>query len=139
MAAVSGETRQLQGALHVTAPIPFGLAFISPTLIQFQQAHPGIQVQLSLCDQYLDLIEHNIDVAIRLGSLSSPGTIVRRLGSSPFVLVASPGYLVRKGLPETLEALADHDCLVYTLTSSPQAWHGRDARGKSPWRSTPLI
>lgn len=110
------------GTLRVTAPVPFGLMFISPRLIRFKAMHPALSIDLNLNDQPLDLIEHDIDVAIRLGHLRTVGLVARKLGSSPFVCVASPEYLGLHGTPQTPEALAEYNCIVYSNLERPLEW-----------------
>lgn len=110
------------GTLNVSAPVPFGLTFISPRVVRFKQFNPLLAINLDLNDQPLNLVEQNIDVAIRLGHLSTPGLVARKLGESPFVAVAAPGYLAAHGVPGIPEELAAHNCLVYSNHEKPLEW-----------------
>lgn len=127
-AAVNDINRGTVGSLKIGAPVPFGLTFISPRAVRFQARHPLLKINLDLNDQPLNLVEENIDVAIRLGRLSQPGLVARRLGDSPFVAVAAPAYLSTRGMPRSPKDLTTHDCLVYTQQASPSEW---SFRGKS--------
>ena len=110
------------GTLRVTAPVPFGLMFISPRLARFKTMHPSLAVDLILQDEPLDLIKHDIDVAIRLGHLRTSGMIAKRLGYSPFICVASPEYLGIHGAPVSPENLIEHNCVVYSNQDRPLIW-----------------
>lgn len=127
-AAVKDINRGAVGSLKVGAPVPFGLMFISPLVARFQLRHPMLRINLDLNDQLLNLVEENIDVAIRLGHLKQPGLVARRLGDSPFVTVAAPAYLSTRGVPQSPRDLKSHDCLIYTGQSDPAEW---SFRGKS--------
>jgi DNA-binding transcriptional LysR family regulator len=133
------------GTLNVAAPVPFGLMFISPRVVRFKGLHPSLAINLDLNDQPLNLVEQNIDVAIRLGHLNTQGLVARKLGESPFVAVASPTYLSLRGVPETPEELIDHNCVVYTNQANPMVWafeDGADPRSvtvASNYRSNNLL
>jgi DNA-binding transcriptional LysR family regulator len=121
-AAVGTAQAGVAGSLRVAAPVPFGLAFVSPRTARFQAQHPGLSLSLDLDDHALDLVEAGIDVAIRLGHLGSEAVAARRLGDSPFLTVAAPEYLARRGEPASPAALTDHDCLGYALAPGPLRW-----------------
>lgn len=121
-AAVSESGITVTGALKIAAPVPFGLMFVAPRVARFQARHPSLDIDLDLNDQPLNLVEQNVDVAIRLGHLTSPGLVARKLGESPFVVVASPLYLSLRGTPRTPKDLTRHNCLAYTLQAGSTVW-----------------
>jgi DNA-binding transcriptional LysR family regulator len=82
----------LQGRLHVAAPGAFGRTFIVPVVNDFLRAHPRVELQLSLADRRVDLLEHRIDVSIRVGPLP-PGARARTLGASEGLLVCAPSLV----------------------------------------------
>jgi DNA-binding transcriptional LysR family regulator len=112
----------ISGSLHVAAPVPFGMMFISPRVIRFREMHPQLSIQLDLNDQPTNLVEQNIDVAIRLGHLKTAGLVARKLGESPFLAVASPTYLASRGTPRHPQDLVAHHCLAYTNEDQPLEW-----------------
>jgi DNA-binding transcriptional LysR family regulator len=120
----------VSGTLRVTAPVPFGLMFISPRTARFKAMYPALSLDLDLSDQPLNLIEHNIDVAIRLGHMCTPGMAARKLGTSPFLCVAAPAYLAQWGIPTSPEALTSHNCIVYSNLEQPQTWGFAAGGGK---------
>ena len=117
------------GTLSIAAPVPFGLMFISPRVVRFKEINPALAINLDLNDQPLNLVEQNIDVAIRLGHLNTPGLVARKLGSSPFVAVASPAYLSSRGTPGTPDNLISHNCLVYSNQDKPLEWSFESSAG----------
>ncbi|MBS4095563.1 MAG: LysR family transcriptional regulator [Sulfuricella sp.] len=121
-AAVGNLASGVTGTLNISAPVPFGLMFISPRVLRFKGLNPSLAVNFDLSDQPLNLVEQNIDVAIRLGHLNTPGLVARKLGDSPFIAVASPAYLAAHGTPETPSDLAVHNCVVYSNQTNPLEW-----------------
>lgn len=121
-AAVADLNVLSMGTLNIAAPVPFGLTFISPRVARFKLLNPGIDINLDLNDQSLNLVESNIDVAIRLGHLKMQGFAARKLGESPVMIVASPAYLDTRGVPETPQQLLMHNCVVYAHQDNPLEW-----------------
>lgn len=111
------------GSLSVAAPVPFDLMFISPRLVRFKVLNPGLSINIDLNDLPQNLVEQNIDVAIRLGHLTTPGLVARKLGNSPIVTVAAPSYLAVHGTPNSANHLDSHPCLVYAYQVNPTEWH----------------
>jgi DNA-binding transcriptional LysR family regulator len=122
-ATVADLTSLTVGTLNIAAPVPFGLMFISSRVARFKTLHPALQINLNLNDQSLNLVEGNIDVAIRLGELNTQGYAVRKLGESPFVTVAAPAYLGIYGTPARPDELLAHNCVVYAQQDNPLEWH----------------
>ncbi|MNG99151.1 HTH-type transcriptional regulator DmlR [compost metagenome] len=112
--ALHGLNQRLQGNLRIHAPTGFGQQHLTPLAIAFQQRHPELNIELLLDDRRADVIGEGIDVAIRFGELSAPGTVARRLGELQRILVASPAYLAAHGAPQTPAALATHAHIRYS-------------------------
>jgi DNA-binding transcriptional LysR family regulator len=100
-----------RGPLRVTAPLNFG--FIGPIIAAFLQRYPEVQLELVCTDRVVDLVEERFDVGIRAGVLGDSSLIARSLGQAPRFLVASPGYLKKRGRPRAPEDLAQHDCMLF--------------------------
>lgn len=131
-AAVGAAQAGLGGQLNIAAPVPFGLMFVSPRAARFQARHPGLAIGLDLDDRLVDLVAANIDVAIRLGRVGGGGVAARKLGDSPFLTVATPDYLARRGVPARPEELESHDCLVYDPAAGAVTWEFDAASGAAP-------
>lgn len=101
-----------KGLIKVTAPATYGERYIAPLLNEFIDSHPQLNLELSLTNQKLDLIESGIDVAIRLGHLEDSSLMAKRLATRQLYICASPHYLAKYGEPHTLSELQNHQCLV---------------------------
>ncbi|OWY39135.1 LysR family transcriptional regulator [Xenophilus sp. AP218F] len=110
------------GRLRVAAPVSFGMRYLGRIVAGFHQRHPQIEVELSLNDRRVDLVEEGFDVAVRVSNLSDSTLVARRLARIHDLLAASPDYLARHGEPRRPEDLAQHQCLSYALTSQPNLW-----------------
>ena len=111
-----------RGLLRVTAPMVFGRRHLTPVVAGFLQRYPEVQVDMVLADGNLDLIENGIDLALRIGPLENTGFVARSLGEVRRMLVASPAYLARHGLPETPEALSRHELILATTLRGLAEW-----------------
>jgi DNA-binding transcriptional LysR family regulator len=98
----------LKGSLRVQAPTGLGRHVVAGVAIDFQLRHPGVRVEVLLDDRIADLVGEGVDVAIRLGPLAPSMLVAKRLGTLDRILVASPVYARKHGLPETPESLATH-------------------------------
>jgi DNA-binding transcriptional LysR family regulator len=109
---------ELKGNLRVQAPSGLGQSYLAPLIVEFHRQHPGLTVELILDDHLVDLVEQGVDVALRLGTLTSSGLIARKLGSVSRILVASPGYIAAHGTPITPDELAQHDHVRFSWTAA---------------------
>ena len=99
------------GHLKVSAPAGFGRQHVAPLVDDFMRANPEVTVNLNLSDRLVDLINENVDCAIRIGELTDSSLVSVRLGEMRRMVVASPAYLVEHGVPRTPDDLAKHNCL----------------------------
>jgi len=116
-----GATRPA-GRLRLTAPVSFGQRFLGRAITQFHLLYPHIEVELSLGDRRVDLVEEGYDLALRITRLGDSSLIARRLASVSDVVCASPEYLRTHGTPQHPQALSEHNCLIYTLTDQSGSW-----------------
>ncbi|ULU24512.1 LysR family transcriptional regulator [Dyella terrae] len=110
------------GTLRLTATGDYGTAVVAPALAEFLRVHPEIQADLVLTDHMSDLIAERFDMAIRMGWLRDSNLRSARLGSFRQLLVASPGYLARRGEPRLITDLASHDWVALALLATPLRW-----------------
>lgn len=120
--AVSQLQATPRGTLRVSAPVSFGIAHIAPVLPEFMQRYPDLHVDISLTDHLVDLVEEGIDVAIRIGALTDTSLIARRIRNYRRLIVASPDYWRKHGMPEHPSELIDHNCLTYTYSVRGRSW-----------------
>jgi DNA-binding transcriptional LysR family regulator len=129
--ALSGASEApVRGVLRITAPVQFGRRHVAPIVSAFLNEYPEVQVELSLNDRNLDLIEEGLDLAVRIGPLADSSLVVRQVGSVRRVVVASPAYLARRGVPRTPSDLATHDTIFGMARSAAREWRfGPSQRG----------
>jgi DNA-binding transcriptional LysR family regulator len=119
-AAVNATALNPTGVLRVTASISFAMHHVAPLLREYTQRYPNVQVHLEAANRYMDIIDNNIDVAIRNRESEPDSNItIRRMAETRRLLAASPGYLARHGTPQTLEDLPRHKLLIYTHANNP--------------------
>jgi len=113
----------LRGTLRVSAATGAGQTLIAPIVPEFLAAHPRVSLDLQLSNRYVDLVEEGYDLALRVGTMAADSRlVVRRLAPTRRVLLASPGYLERRGNPRTPQQLAEHPCLVLDIGAHPRRW-----------------
>lgn len=119
-AAVSAALVEPTGTLTVTATISFTMLHIAPLVPEFQRLYPGIKVKIVGANRYYDIMDSGIDLAIRTREFEADSSMsVRKLAVTRRVLAASPKYLQRMGMPKSVEELANHDLLIYSLANHP--------------------
>jgi DNA-binding transcriptional LysR family regulator len=111
--AAAGQGSAPRGELAITAPMLFGRLHVLPVVSEFLSAHPDVTARLLLLDRPVDLVEERLDAAIRIGPLADSSAIVTRLGALRRVVVASPDYLARRGMPQHPDDVATHDVVVF--------------------------
>ncbi|HUR41910.1 MAG TPA: LysR family transcriptional regulator [Verrucomicrobiae bacterium] len=128
------EVAQLTGAprglLRVSAPVYFGSVSLAPHLAAFRARYPEIALDLELDDRLVDLVKERFDVAVRISAMTDSNLVARRLSPCPLVVVGSPAYFKRHGMPRTPADLAAHTCLTYALARTPNEWRLRPPRGR---------
>jgi DNA-binding transcriptional LysR family regulator len=117
---ISGIIEAPSGILRVSAPTSFGRLHVTPHLHSFLAAHPRVQLELDLSDEYVDLFAGHTDVAIRIVSELPASLEAHRLVSNRRILCASLAYIDRYGSPDTIKSLVGHRLLAAT--------------GQLPWR-----
>lgn len=131
-AAAQGSGAGLEGRLRIAAPVTFSRLHLVPKLGAFLDAHPKVQLDLVMDDRVVDLVAENIDVALRLGVLTDSALNARKLAQADRLVVASPAYLARRGVPQTPADLLKHDAIIYGQTSGGQEWVFR----RSTWETS---
>lgn len=118
--AARGAGKGLSGKLRISAATTFARLHVIPQLPCFLEQHPELDVDVILDDRVIDLIAEGVDVSLRMGNLPDSTAVARKLASSPRSVIATPGYLAKKGEPQTPAELAEHDAILYT--PQPSLW-----------------
>jgi len=121
-AALTARRRNPRGRLRLTAPVMFGRMHVAPLVTDFVTRHPALQVDLSLLDRVVDLVEEGIDAAVRIGRLPDSSLVAVTVGQTQRVICASPAYLKRFGTPMTVADLAAHRCVSFTGLAPGGEW-----------------
>ncbi|MCH9000548.1 MAG: LysR family transcriptional regulator [Proteobacteria bacterium] len=111
-----------RGRLKVNAPMSFGVRHLAPALPDFMARYPELNVDLTLNDRVVDLVEEGFDLAIRIARLAESSLIARRLAPNRLVLCAAPSYLAAHGAPRAVEDLKGHECLLYSYQAAGDVW-----------------
>ncbi len=127
LARATEETRDLQkvtaGSLRVSAPMSLGMKVLPTVLSQFSIMHPRTSVAIELSDRFVDILQENYDLAIRIsGPPTDKSTIWRKIRPVSRLLVAAPSFLARHGTPKVPEDLTTIECLSYHDQSKTETW-----------------
>src|SRR5688500_7517236 len=117
------------GKLTVTAPLVFGSMPVTQLIGRYLRAYSQVQAELLLSDRVVNLVEDGLDVAVRIGVLADSGDVVRKVGTTRRVLVASPEYCARRGTPQSPAELVRYDTIAFTGMSHARSWRFNDDRG----------
>jgi DNA-binding transcriptional LysR family regulator len=129
--AIAGEQGKVAGSLRVSVPLSIGTLELSDWLPSFQKRYPELQLDLSCSDHFVDIVAEGFDVALRISaSLADTSLMARTLTLSDIILVASPAYLARRGLPRSAAQLDQHDLIEFSSTRAATKWTLTPERGK---------
>ncbi|PMS21722.1 LysR family transcriptional regulator [Trinickia dabaoshanensis] len=128
-AALSASRISPQGRLHVSTPVLFGRRCVAPLLLELASRYPQLEVQISFTDRVVDLVDENIDLVVRSGTLRHPPAdlVARKVGEQTMIVCASPGYLERHGTPRTVAELEGHHAVLYAAGRREVGWPLSDA------------
>lgn len=101
-----------RGLLKVNATQGFGRMFIAPAISDFAHLYPELKIQLELSVRPIALEEAGYDVGIRVGRMKDTTLIARKIFDNTRIACASPAYIARRGMPQSVDELAQHDCIV---------------------------
>jgi len=101
-----------RGRLRINSGTAFGLHQLTPALADFLARYPEIDIELSITDRLVDLIEEQADIAVRSGHVPQGPFIQRKIADLQRVICAAPSYVKRRGMPRVAADLKGHDCIV---------------------------
>ena len=113
--AAAGAMAVPRGALAITAPALFGELHVMPAVLGYLRAHRQVSVRALLVDRVVNLMDEDIDVAVRIGALPDSSLTAVPVGHVRRVVCAAPAYLARHGVPQTPADLRRHNCLSFVL------------------------
>ncbi len=102
----------LTGTVRLTAVAHAAKDILVPALPAFLEAHPNVSVDLHVSDKFVDIVAEGFDAGIRLGAHLEQDMISLPLRPDiETVVVGAPSYFARRGRPDSLKELAEHDCI----------------------------
>lgn len=123
-AAVQNLQALPRGLLRVNLPMSFGLGYVAPLLPELLALCPELRIDLTFNDRTIDLLEEEVDVAIRIGANLTDSTLTaRRLAPVRSITCAAESYLRKAGVPLKPDDLRQHECLLYKYLPEPATWH----------------
>jgi DNA-binding transcriptional LysR family regulator len=129
-AAASAGALHIGGRLKINAPLSFGNLHLAPLWGEFLKLHPQLELDITLTDRIVDLVEEGFDMAVRIGQQSSSSLVSRLLAHDRMVLCASPGYLREAAPLNALEDVRTHSVMAYSWWSGGDTWQLVDAQDK---------
>lgn len=130
-ASVSGSLGAPEGDLRIHVPPTFAIYQVARVVPEFRQRYPNIRLAFVLRNEPLDMAEHRIDVTITVGRPPDSDLLVRKIGTTRWVICASPAYLERRGTPASMEELSQHECLGYALGTPRNSWFQSEGEASS--------
>lgn len=128
--ALAEEREQMRGWIRISSTTSFGRTELTPLVQAFMAQHPEVRVELSLSDQFVDLIGEGFDFAVRGGVLPVNDYVSRLLLPVTLLVCASPVYAERHGLPRRIEDLSRHACIGMRSNPSQKVFAWEFKRGK---------
>jgi DNA-binding transcriptional LysR family regulator len=126
-----------RGLLRINAPVTFGIRHLAPLWGAFRDLHPQVQLEVTLSDRTVDLVEEGFDMAIRIAALPSSTLVCRQLARTRIMLCAAPGYLAAHGTPRVPADLASHTVIAYSYRSGGDEWQFDGPDGRVSVRTRP--
>lgn len=110
------------GLLRVNVPVSFGILNLAPLWQKFIDTYPNIELDITLSDRVVDLLDEGFDLAVRIGHLESSSLIARKLTSTRIIAAASPNYLQQYGMPTHPDQLIEHKIILYSHWAKEELW-----------------
>lgn len=117
------------GRLRLACPVVFGRMHLVSRASKFLQRYPKLDIELVMREEFADLVEEGIDLAIRIGEIHDPGLVTRLIGTTRRIVVASTAYLVANGTPSHPSQLSAHQCVLFTRISGGEVWNFEGPQG----------
>jgi len=117
-----------RGILRISATVTFGRMYVAPIIPKLIARYPELSCELILTDRLVDLVDDNIDLALRMTKAPPEDAVARKLVTLKRVICAAPTYFAAHGEPKTPQDLARHQCFSYLLANRG-IWHLADSHG----------
>lgn len=112
-------SKEPSGTLKISCSHDFAADHLVPLLGPFMEKYPKLSLEIDGSDEVINLVEERVDLAIRIGRMTESGWVARKIGEAEEIIVASPSYLKRQGVPEEPSELASHYWVAFTRRTQP--------------------
>ncbi|CAE6929777.1 LysR family transcriptional regulator [Vibrio alginolyticus] len=130
MDAVAGFGENITGHIKMSVPSISGDLILADAVAEFCNLHPGLTVDMSLDNRFVDLVADGYDLVIRTGYLEDSSLIARHILDSQWVVCASPSYIAKNGKPIEPIDLTRHNCFQYAYqTTGASDWEFKSDEG----------
>lgn len=120
--AIHAMQAEPRGLLRISAPSSFGILHLAPLIPLLRNTYPDLNVELSISDKLIDIVDEGIDIAIRIDELPDSTLIAKRIAQCRYVVCASPSHFEQHGKPDTPEDLVKYNCLLFQFWNTPNQW-----------------
>lgn len=120
---IASTSERLCGSIRINAPLSFGMRVLMRPIQEFMQLYPQLHITLHLDDRFIDILNSDYDLVIRVGQLQDSSIVAQRITNSRLVCCAAPSYLAKHGTPQVPEDLAKHNCLLYQHSVPMHIWY----------------
>lgn len=127
--AVADAGGRVTGRLRVASPSALTSVWLTPLFADFLKLHPGINLEITASDRTVDIVQEGFDLAIRSARHRDSALLTRKITSGRRVVVCSPDYKKRHGVPQSLKDLPAHESVVYRNTRITQDWTFKTPKG----------
>lgn len=121
-ASIKEQSESLRGLVRISSPMSFGLSNLAPLLPDFLEKNPDIEIDIQLNDQQVDLISGGFDLTLRIANLVDSSLLARYLCPIKILLVGSPAYFAKHGIPKHPSDLVNHQALLYAYDDYGTNW-----------------
>lgn len=118
----AGAGEQPVGRIRLNTSASYATHVLAPILPEFLDRYPSVSLDLVQTDLVVGLLAERTDVAVRAGPLKSSSLVARKLGDTAMMVVGSPAYLARFGVPKTIEDLDRHNRLGFGYVRTVDGW-----------------
>jgi DNA-binding transcriptional LysR family regulator len=127
---ITSTTERPSGVMRINAPESFGMFYLAPVVTAFSKRYPDLSLEVEFTNQFVNLIEDRVDVAIRIASLTDSSLIARKLAGCQMVIAASPDYIAQHGAPTRPDQLINHRMISYSYSDRPNEFRYQLENGK---------
>ena len=116
------------GLLRISASNNFSKVIIESAIKPFMDANPKVEVELIIEYRTADLIQENIDIAIRvgIGPLEDSSLIAQKVLTGGIGIYCAPSYIKKHGEIESIDELNKSKIVEFTVPAGPQITISKD-------------